>query len=111
MPELNFTRGTVHGKLMSPHFQPVISKLQQLYGDRLELISMDDNVLNFRVAGLTESVLLLELQHNLEAILGNDLYDFHFVTPINARQVEGVEVRWIGTADLKSDRIPGCWFS
>jgi len=111
LPE--FTRQHPRGMFIPFHFRPIIANLRKLYSDRLELLSVDDEWLNFRIRGLTETPLILDLQERPEALLGPEWRNFQVVTPLNARRADGLSIRWCGLASLAQNNNikPGFWFS
>ena len=105
---MNFTRPSA---LQIPtRFLPIIDNLKRMFGDRLELLSVDDEWLNFRVSGRTESELLLQLQKDKVALLGAKAGEFQVVTPLNARKAEGISIRWVGLAKHLDHINPGFWY-
>jgi hypothetical protein len=97
--------------VVDPRFEPIIKNLQDMFGDRLELLSTDQEWLNFRVKGMTETALILQLQQQPDALLGTFWREFQVLTPLNARRADGISVRWVGVAALMDRIQPGFWFS
>ena len=107
---MNFTRQFSPALQIPTRFLPIIDNLKVMFGDRLELLSVDDEWLNFRVIGRTESELLMQLQREAAALLGANAREFQVVTPLNARKAEGISIRWVGLAKHLDHISPGFWY-
>lgn len=108
MPE--FSRYQVGGKKIPPMLEPVIDSLKSMFGGRLELVCIEGDWLTFRVAGMVEATLLLQLQRNAGLLFGGQADQYQVTCPANARRGEGVSIRYVGLARHHEANYDGFWF-
>jgi hypothetical protein len=82
--------------------------LENMFGSRLEILSVDQEWLNFQVLGLTPSVLILQLQNQEQALLGSDAGQYQVLAPTNPSAGAGISIRWVG--HRRDEILPGFWF-
>ncbi|MBL8178474.1 MAG: hypothetical protein JNK48_27620 [Bryobacterales bacterium] len=105
-----FTRYQTGGKAVPPMLQPAIDSLRRMYDGRLELIRIEGDWLTFRVAGMVEATLLLELQSKAGALFGGQANQYQVTCPANALRGEGVSIRYVGLARQHEANYDGFWF-
>ncbi|MBS1827540.1 MAG: hypothetical protein JST93_19650 [Acidobacteria bacterium] len=107
---LNFTRYQPAGRVVRHRMFAIVDRLQTMYGPRLELVRLDGDWLTFRVLGVVEATLLLELQKRAVELFGPDLNEYQVTAPCNGKGAEGVSVRWVGYNRQNEADYSGFWF-
>ncbi len=105
-----FSRYQVGGKKIPPMLEPVIESLKRMFGSRLDLVCIEDDWLTFRVAGMVEATLLLQLQSQAGLLFGGNADQYQVTCPANARRGEGVSIRYVGLARQQEANYDGFWF-
>ena len=106
----NFTRYQPGGKVVRHRMFAIVDRLNMMYGPRVELIRLDGEWLTFRVMGMVEATLLLELQKRAVELFGPHVNEYQVTAPCNAKQGEGVSVRWVGYNRQNEADYSGFWF-
>lgn len=106
----SFSRYQPGGKIIPEKLLPVMEILERRFGDRLQLVTVDGDWLTFRVIGMVETALILQLQREADTLFGQNVLEYQVATPINERKADGVSVRWVGLARQNEENYSGFWF-
>ena len=107
---LSFTHYHAEGRVIRHKLFAIVERTQMMYGPRLELIRLDGEWLTFRVVGMTETALLLDLQRRAIELFGPDVDEWQVTAPCNAKHGEGVSIRWVGLNRQNEADYSGFWF-
>lgn len=106
---MNFTlEQLTFAKQLHPEVLSVLNKLKQKYGVRLIFLSPDTEWINFEVRGLTDEVLIRELDRE-QANLFGDMSHFQVVRGLD-RVERGIFLRHLYSLSLRKPEDTGFWY-
>ncbi len=99
------------GKTIPTELLTVLSRLADLFGERLRVLAIDAEGLRFHVLGLTGECLIRRLEMEQQRIFGMDLDKFQILYALDNSAGQGVSIRYLRTHGMRSEYLSGFWYS
>ncbi len=98
------------GKIIPRELLTVLSRLADLFGERLQVSAIDAEELNFRVVGLTGECLIRRLELEQERIFGRDLDKFQILYALDNSAGQEVSIQFLRTHGMRCVYRAGFWY-
>ncbi|MBK5291851.1 MAG: hypothetical protein JJE04_09280 [Acidobacteriia bacterium] len=97
------------GKIVPAEMLEVVNRIQELYGDKLKVVSVDPNCITVQPRSITDNHLLKTMMDDQKKIfLKDQLNRFQILCPWDNRGGTGIMIHYLG--HKKSRHLPGYWW-